>query len=550
MLMAGTVQSQTLFIDPKFMQDCFQEDGKSLVEMDKAIEKLSNIVDMDAFELSKMLGDRYESRYVKVAEHLDESAVKQIELLDLPGVGFTPTDERYYPMGSIAAHVLGGVQKDNIGLEGVELKFDKLLKGKDGSKRTLKDARRHPIAVAAEDYFPAENGRHLILTIDSNVQMISEQELALRCEMYRADRGECVVMDPKSGDVLALANWPTFHPQNLEDSKPETRRDRVLTDPYEPGSTIKPFIAGPAFAWNITHPTEIIHTGGKRWYTPYHRLIEDVHGYDDLAMWDVLVKSSNIGMSQLGERMGNEKLHQALSSFHFGQPTGIELPGEDPGRVNPLDKWTKFSTESVSQGYEVMVTPMQLARGFSAYANGGRLVQPHIIKGILDERGNVIERTKHQALEMMPEAIDSVTAATMKRILCDVPIRGTAVGARSATWNIFGKTGTAHVSQGKAGYADNKYTSSFMGAAPAENPRLVCVMIVHEPDAEYATAHGLSHYGGAVAAPGATRVLERCLAYMQVPKSPDLPIPPPQIASVLYNFDAKLYTNRMATVKE
>jgi cell division protein FtsI/penicillin-binding protein 2 len=214
--------------------------------------------------------------------------------------------------------------------------------------------------------------------------MIAEQELALRCEMYQANRGECVVMDPKTGDVLALANWPSFNPQNLEDSKPETRRDRVLTDPYEPGSTIKPFIAGPAFAWNITHPTEVIHTGGKRWYTPYHRLIEDVHGYDDLAMWDVLVKSSNIGMSQLGERMGNEKLHQALSSFHFGQPTGIELPGEDPGRLNPLDKWTKFSTESVSQGYEIMVTPMQLARGFCAYANGGRLVQPHIVKGILD----------------------------------------------------------------------------------------------------------------------------------------------------------------------
>src|SRR3954471_9480605 len=183
MLMAGTVQSQTLFIDPKFMQDCFQEDGKSLVDMDKAMSKLANIIDLDPFELSKMLGDRYESRYVKVAEHLDESAVKQIELLDLPGVGFTPTDERYYPMGAIGAHVLGGVQKDNIGLEGVELKYEKLLKGRDGSKRTLKDAPRHPIAVAAEDYIPAENGQHLILTLDSNIQMIAEQELAQRCEI-------------------------------------------------------------------------------------------------------------------------------------------------------------------------------------------------------------------------------------------------------------------------------------------------------------------------------------------------------------------------------
>jgi cell division protein FtsI/penicillin-binding protein 2 len=252
----------------------------------------------------------------------------------------------------------------------------------------------------------------------------------------------------------------------------------------------------------------------------------------------------------LGERMGNERLHKALASFNFGRPTGIELPGEDPGRVNPLNRWNKFSTESVSQGYEIMVTPMQLARAFCAYANGGRLVQPHIVKGVLDEHGEVIERTKHETLEMMPEAIDNVTTATMKRILCDVPIRGTAVGARSSTWNIFGKTGTAYISQGKAGYSADKYTSSFMCAAPAENPRLVCVMIVHEPDAEYATAHGMSHYGGAVAAPGATKALERSLAYLQVPASPDLPIPPPQIANVLYEFNPKLYTDRMASTKE
>ena len=363
MLMAGTVQSETLFIDPKFMQDCFQEDGKSLVDMDKALDKLANIIDVDPFEVAKLLGDRAESRYLKVAEKLDDSQVKQIEALDLPGVGFTPTDERWYPMGSIAAHILGGVQSDNIGLEGIELKFEKQLKGKDGFKRTMKDARARPIAVAAEDYLPPENGEHLVLTIDANIQMIVEQEMAARCEMYRAKCGECVVMDPKTGDVLALADWPSFHPQNLEDSKPDIRRDRALTDPYEPGSTMKPFIAGPAFAWSVIHPTDIIHTGGKVWFTPYHRKIEDVHGYDDLSMWDVLVKSSNIGMSQLGERMGNARLYKALRTFHFGEPTGIELPGEDPGRVNPLKKWNKYSTESVSQGYEVMVTPIQLCAG-------------------------------------------------------------------------------------------------------------------------------------------------------------------------------------------
>ncbi len=551
MLMAGTVQTQSLFIDPKFMQDCFQEDGKSLVEMDKAIAQLANMIDHDPFELSKLLGDRYESRYVKVAENLDEQTCKAIEKLDLPGVGFTPTNVRYYPMGSIAAHVLGGTQKDGVGLDGIEFKFQKLLAGKNGFKRVLKDARRRPIAVASEDYLPPENGKHLVLTIDANIQMIAEQELANTCESYRANRGEVVVMDPKSGEVLALANWPAFNPQNIEDSKPETRRNRVVTDPYEPGSTIKPFIAGPAFAWRITRPTEVFPIHGPTYHVPtYSRTVTDVYPYAQLAMWDVLVKSSNIGMSMLGERMGNPNLFRALSAFQFGKETGIELPGEDPGRLNPLPKWNRFSTESISQGYEVMVTPLQLARGFCAYANGGRLVQPHLIKGVLDANGQVIARTKTSDLTMMPEAIDPITAATMKRILCDVVIRGTAPKARSKTWNIFGKTGTAHVSEGKSGYSATKYTSSFMGAAPAESPRLVVTMIIHEPDIAYANAQGMSHYGGAVAAPGASRVLERSLAYLQVPASPDLPIPPPQIANVLYNFDAKLYTNRTASARE
>src|SRR6266550_3429422 len=155
----------------------------------------------------------------------------------------------------------------------------------------------------------------------------------------------------------------------------------------------------------------------------------------------------------LGERMGNPNLFKALSSFQFGKETGIELPGEDSGKLNALAKWNKFSTESISQGYEVMVTPIQLARGFCAYANGGRLVQPHLIKGELDENGEVVESTKNSDLMFMPEAIDPITASTMKRILCDVVIRGTASKARSKTWNIFGKTGTAHVSQGKSGYS-------------------------------------------------------------------------------------------------
>jgi cell division protein FtsI/penicillin-binding protein 2 len=540
-LMAGTVQTQTLYVDPKFMQEVYQTEGRSLVQMDEDITRLAKLIDRDPFEISQMLSDRATSRFVKIAEELDEPTCKAVEKLDLPGVGLTPESARMYPMGSIAAHVLGGTMKDGTGLEGVELKFDKLLSGKDGLIRVLKDARRRAIATDAGDYIPPQHGKHLVLTLDANVQMIVEQQLADTCEKFKARRGEAVVMNPHTGEVLALANWPTFNPANLNDSLPETRRNDAIVVPYEPGSTFKPFIAGPALSLRVTRVNEIFPTGGKTWRTPYGRTITDVHGYQSLAMWDVLVKSSNIGMSMLAERMGNSRIYNAITGFGFGRTTGIELPGEDPGVVHPLAKWGKFSTDSVAQGYEVMVTPMQLARAFCAYANGGRLVTPRLVKGVLDVDGNIVARPGLGDANLVPQAIDPMTAADMKRVLCDVLVRGTGQGARSRHWNVFGKTGTAHVSQGLAGYAADKYTSSFLCGAPAENPQVVVAFIVHEPDKEWVLKQGMMYYGGAVAAPGAVRTVERVLGYMQVPASPDLPLPAPQVASVLYNYDPKQY---------
>jgi cell division protein FtsI (penicillin-binding protein 3) len=540
MLMAGTVQDQTLFLDPKFMQECFQAEGRSLVEMDEMVAKLANIIDRDSFEISLLIGDRSEARFVKIAEHLDEGAVTAIEKLEIPGVGFVPTNVRYYPMGAIASHLLGGMQKDGIGLEGLELKFEKQLAGKDGFKRTLRDFRGRPLAVAAEDYIPPQHGQHLILTIDANIQLIAEQELARACEEFRAAHGEVVIMDPKTGDVLAVANWPTFNPQNIEDSTPEIRRNRSLTDPYEPGSVIKPFIVGPAMAWNITRPNEIWPIHGPTYKSPLRaKVITDVHGYDSLSTWDVLVKSSNIGMTMIGERMKPKQIHSALVGFGFNKQTGIDLPGENGGYVRPVGKWGKGDVVAGVQGYALMVTPIQIARAFCAFANGGRLVEPRIVKGRLDAEGNIVSRTDPKALKLLPQAVDEITATAMKRILCDTVVRGTATRARSKNWNFFGKTGTAHIAR-NGNYEDRAFNSSFIGGAPAENPRLVIAMTLHEPD------KSLAHYGGTVSAPAAGRILERSLAYMQIPGSPDLPPPPPAIANTLYAYNAKLYADRTA----
>ncbi|HEX4124748.1 MAG TPA: penicillin-binding protein 2 [Tepidisphaeraceae bacterium] len=541
LVLAGTIQTQSLFIDPKFMADSYQQDGKNLIEMDDAIRQLAQILDKDPFDLAQLLSDRSDSRFVKVAENLDATQARAITKLDLPGVGLQPTNERYYPMGSLAAHVLGGTMSDGTGLDGAELEFQKLLDGKNGWERPLRDARHHPIALAAEDYMPPQQGQQLILTIDANIQLIAEQELAAACEKYKAKKGEVVVMDPHTGEVLALGNWPTFDPQN-HDAPPELRRDRALTDPFEPGSMIKPFIVGPALEAGVTRLTEIWPIPGIRYRTPYGRIITDVEYYGPLSLWDVLVKSSNIGMSMLGERLGNPHLHTIFSMWNFGKPTGIELPGESGGKLNPLRYWNKYTTESVSQGYELEVTPLQLVRGFCAYANGGKLVRPRLLRGVLDARGHLINEDTPPFGSAAParQILDPQTVEEIRRVLCDVLVRGTATSARSSVYNIFGKTGTAYISDGKAGYSKTEFNSSFLGAAPAENPRLVVGVFIHDPDRE------LGHYGGTVSAPATRNILERSLEYLQVPPSPPLQPPPPAIAALLVHFDPSIYAKPAA----
>jgi cell division protein FtsI (penicillin-binding protein 3) len=537
MVMAGSIETKGLFVDPKFMQDFYQTDGHSLVELDDAIDKLAKILDKDSFQLSQMLGDRSTSRFVRIADNLDDSEIAEVEALNLPGVGVASSSARCYPMGSLAAHVLGGCGSDGHGLDALEKKYDKILAGSPGFERDTKDAKRRPIGVAEEDYLAPQHGQHLVLTIDANLQMIAEQELRDTVEHVKAKRGEVVVMDPSTGDVLALANYPTFNPQTLEESTGDIRRNSALVAPYEPGSTFKPFIASLAFMLHVTTPWEMWTIPGITWHTPYGRRITDVHHYGNLCTWDGLVKSSNILMSMLGERMGNARLYNAVNSFGFGHRTGIDLPGENAGKVNQLPKWSEYTTESVAQGYEVMVTPLQLCRAFCAIANGGRLVTPRVVLGTVDPRGNVLSRQALPALDTLPQVIDPATASEMRRILCDVVIRGTAKGNRSPYWNIASKTGTAHMVDGKS-YSETKFNSSFIACAPAEDPKLVIAFIIHEPD------KSIAHYGGAVAAPGATKFLERALTYMEVPSSPPLPLPPAQMASVLWDYHEKEYTDR------
>ncbi|MGA2498120.1 MAG: penicillin-binding protein 2 [Tepidisphaeraceae bacterium] len=535
-LMAGTVQTMSVYIDPHFMYEQYQKAPRNLNQMDQDLAKLAKLLDVKADELIAALGERYDCRYAKVIKNQGEKTTQEVLKLKIPGVALEPMFVRFYPMGSVASHILGSCGGEGDGLEGVELKFQNELAGRAGYKRVEKDARRRPIDIQEDDYVAPKHGQHMVLTIDANIQTIAEEELIEACQHFKAQRGEVVVLDPYTGEVLAMANYPTFNPQNVGDSKPESRRNACIMMPYEPGSTAKPFIAGPALATGVTRWGEVWPINSIS-YNPYgSRTVKDVHHYGPLCTWDILVKSSNIGSCLIAERMGNTRVHAGLAGFGFGQRSGIELPGEDPGLLWPLKKWTHFSTESVAQGYEFMVTPLQLARAFAVYGNDGRLVPPSIVKGTLDADGNVIARKAPVRLADCPRAITEDGVAMMRRILADVPVRGTAARKGSRFWNIYGKTGTSHVSKGRSGYSGNLFNSSFIAGAPYEKPRIVVAMVIHEPDPS------LGHYGGTVSAPAAVRVVERTLGYLQEPPSPALPLPPADVAGHLINYSPEAYT--------
>jgi len=544
LLMATSVLTQTIYLDPQFMIQRYQEPPRDLARMQRDLGTLAELLDLDAEALREIVRARPEARFVRIAENRDERTAAAVLKLGFPGVGAQPVGVRHYPMGSLAAHVLGTVGREGRGLEGVELRFDSRLAGRDGLRRVQKDAQFRVINISAADYVPPRHGQHLVLSIDANIQMIAEQELAAACREFGAPRGEVVVLDPRNGEVLALANWPTFNPQDLESSTAEARLNRCIVVPYELGSTLKPFIMGPALAWGLTRAEEVWPIPPGTYVTPTGRRVSDVTSYPPLSTWDVLVKSSNKGMVMAAFRLGYGRMYDALTSFGFGQRTGIELPAEDPGLVKTQRQWTRGDTESVAQGYAMMATPLQLARAFCAFANGGRLVRPRLVRGTVEADGTVVPLAAASEADAATRVMNESSALLVRRILADVPVRGTARAARSKLWNVFGKTGTSHISRGRAGYDQEHFHSSFVGGAPLEEPKLVIAMVLHE-----VKRNPNRYYGGTVAAPAAVRVLERSLAYMQEPPSPPLPPPPANVIPVLYHFEPRLYGEARAAAR-
>ena len=517
-VLAGSQERPSIFADPSLLED-----------PEPVAEALGAILNIRRDELRRLLTERNADgtlkRFVWLKRRVEgpeaEAARAWIEKHKILGVGILNEPFRRYPMGSLGAHVVGFVNIDGEGMEGVERRYDSILRGTSGSITVCRDAARRPIwpAPGQDALIPPRDGMTVKLTLDAAVQEILEAQVSAAVTHFKAESGVGIVMNPRTGDVLGMASVPTYDPNRPGDSPPSARRNRCLTDPTEPGSTFKPFIASAALAEKVVKPGESIycHSG---LYVVGSRNLHDHHPYGDLTFEQIVIKSSNIGMAILGQRLGNERMHRYLSApygFGFGSRTGIELDGEDPGMLLPLRRWTTFSTTSVPMGQEVAVTPLQLATAFCAIVNGGRAVVPRVVRAIIDPRGEVVEDfsgAQNGRQVIPPDVAEYMT----KTVLVGVVNEGTGLRARLPNYQVLGKTGTAQIARpGGGGYQPDAYTSSFVAAAPASDPQVVVLIMVRRPQ------RSIAYYGGTVAAPAVREVLARTLAYLEIPpdKSPE-----------------------------
>ena len=471
---------------------------------ERAAGALSPLLGFDQSELLKRLAG--DSSFLWLKRKLDPETSRAVSEAvtknNLRGVAIQKESQRFYPNDSLAASVIGYVDSYDNGLAGVEQKYDDLLSGKAGEIAFDRDAAGRPYNRSET---PAVNGAQVVLTIDAVLQHRVEVLLDEAVRMTRAKGAGAIVMDPKTGEILALANVPTFNPnERPEGANDSSRANRAIGWPYEPGSIFKVVTYAAAFEEGLFEPDDMINCGGGQ-ITIGKRVIRDTHAYGALTVEDAFAKSSNGGAIRIAQRLGREKFFEYISQFGFGRKTGIELPGESRGIVNPLEDWRIDSIGSVAIGQEVSVTLMQIVAAVGAIANRGVWVKPHVVKKIVAQDGRALYEPKIETRQVVSER----TAEMMVRLMERVVTHGTARRAINlAGYSVAGKTGTPQkVENGRMSHT--KYMPSFAGFVPAADPRLAIVVMVDEPEG--------NHQGGSVAAPVFNLIAEAALGDYVIP---------------------------------
>lgn len=447
--------------------------------------------------------------------------------LKLQGVHFEKESRRYYPKGSVAAHLLGYVSVDHSGQGGLELRYDELLTGEPGVRQVHYDAMRQNYETRVVK--PSQPGGALYLTLDERIQTLAEESIATAIADTQAKAASIVVMDPNNGDVLAMANWPTFDPNDRPRNQADlaVRENFAISRLYEPGSTFKPVTVSAALDLGLTRPDEILDCQNGAIYVGRRR-IRDHKKFGLLTVSDVIANSSNVGVIKIGQRLGAQPFHDYVTRFGFGRKTGIELPGEIDGLLRDWKVWRDGSIASIAMGQEVGVTPIQLAQAISVIANGGKLVRARLVDSVQEPSGRIrrLEPAEPQ------QVIRPQTAATLRMMMERTVMQGTARLAGTPGYRVGGKTGTAQqIDEETRRYSSENYIASFTGIAPINDPSLVAVIVIDSPVGKY--------YGGQVAAPVFPDLAAQALRFRDVPptepttpRAPVRPLPSEALADL------------------
>jgi cell division protein FtsI (penicillin-binding protein 3) len=503
-VLAYSVDADSVFADPTEIEDPDVVASAVCAALDEC-----DAADRQA--MAKKLRGTGQFTYLQRKVSPDEE--QRIRDLKLKGIGFLKESRRYYPNKELAAHVLGYVGLDNAGLGGLESSYDSQVKGREGRLLVQTDARQQRVFSQVER--AATAGATLELTLDQFLQFIAERELRAGVDENHAAGGSAVIMDPNSGEILAMANYPTFNPNTFGRVREEARRNRAVQDLYEPGSTFKIVTASAALEEHVIRPTDLIECSPGR-ITFGSRVIRDTHQYGTLAFTDVIVKSSNVGAIKVGMRLGPERLGRYVNLFGFGQSIAPDFRGENPGIVWSPERLDPSALASVSMGYQVGVTAVQMAAALSSVANGGTLYEPRIVRAVTRDGKRAEVETK-----ALRRTVSETTAAELTTIMEQVVERGTATAAKIDGFTVAGKTGTAQKLVDRR-YSHSDYNASFIGFLPSRKPALAIVVVIDSP-------HAKGYYGGTVAAPIFKRIAEESLRHLGIGPTIN-PAPPVLVA--------------------
>ena len=498
--LARSVQTVSLFIDPK---------GLDVPTLDRNAQQLAQSLGLKQADLTKEFRQAHaaDKRFIWIARRLDAEVANKIVAMNLPNVHARLEPKRFYPNGSLAAHVLGYVGLDGKGLGGVEQFYNAKISGESGKLLVEKDA----FGNAYESYeIASKPGQTVVLTIDQTIQFQAEQALQAAVQRSRAKSGTVIVLEPHSGEILALANAPTFDPNRVAEVKAETRSNWALQNIYEPGSTFKVVAFSAALENKLARPEDPIDCQMGA-ITVAGRVVRDHTAFGTLTISQALEKSSNVAAIKLGIRAGDPMMYDYIKRFGFGARTGVELPGETAGLLRKVERWQPSSIGSIAIGQEIGVTPVQMVAAFGALANNGVRVAPHLIREVRDASGAVVYRAQPEQRKV----INAETATAIRGMLEAVTLRGTAKAAQLDGYSAAGKTGTAQKIDPKTrAYSATKHVASFVGFAPVSNPQVVIIVVIDEPAGAY--------HGGDVAAPVFREVAELILPTLGV--MPDIEV--------------------------